>query len=263
MNKRTILLSALALTYSVFSFADKAVPEVTSIATINGVAVTEAEVKHFMSKLKKQVPAERVIQEMINVELLVQAAKNKGMMKDESLELEIKRSTSGIIASHYLQQQLLQMDITLEDLKARYKKEYVDGNQAKEFNANHILLKTEDEARDVILKLDNGSNFIELAKKLSTGPSGKNGGALGWFKPSDMVAQFSSAAMALSSGSYTKQAVKTQFGWHIIKLNDSRVTEPPSFESVSKKLSSAVAAEEISKIMKQLHNSAAIVFTNK
>ena len=173
MNKFKLLLSTLALTYSVFSFADKAPSEVTSIATVNGVTITQSEVKYFMSKLKTQVPLERVIQEMINVELLVQAAKNKGMMKDESLELEIKRSVSGIIASHYLQQQLLEMDITLEDLKARYKKEYVDGNQAKELNANHILLKTEDEAKDVIQKLDSGSDFTELAKSFPLAPAVK------------------------------------------------------------------------------------------
>lgn len=263
MKKRNFLLSALILTYSVYGFADNTPAETNSIATINGVAITEAEVKHFISKLDKSIPTERVLQEMINVELLVQAAKDQGMMKEQDLLLEIKRSTSGLIASHYLQQQLLKMDITLEDLKARYKKEYVDGNQAKEFNANHILVKTEAEAKNIIQQLDNGAVFTELAKTLSTGPSGKNGGALGWFKSTDMVAPFSQAAMLLKQGKYSKQPVKTQFGWHIIYLNDTRTSEPPSFESVSKKLSSAIAAEEISKIMKQLHDSASIVFPDK
>ena len=263
MNKRNLLLSTLVLTYCGLSFADNASVETSSIATINGVAITEPEVKHFISKLKNQVPTERVLQEIINIELLVQAAKNKGMMKDENLTLEIKRSISGIIASHYLQQQLLEMDITLEDLKARYKKEYVDSNQGKEYNANHILVETEDEAIDIIKQLDKGAAFTELAQKLSTGPSGKNGGALGWFNPSDMVAPFSKTVMLLKPESYTKQAVKTQFGWHVILLNNTRDIEPPSFESVSKKLSSAIAAEEISKIMEQLHSSATIVFPDK
>ena len=260
MNNRTLLLSTLVLTYSVFSFAENTSVAATSIATINGVNITDAEVKHFISKLQKPVPAERALQEMINVELLVQAAKNDGVMKDENLLLEIKRNISGLIASHYLQQHLVKMDITLDDLRARYNKEYLGIKREKEYNANHILVKTEDEAKDVIQQLDNGAVFTELAKSLSTGPSGKNGGALGWFKSADMVAPFSSAARSLAKGEYSKQPVKTQFGWQIINLNNIRDIEPPSFESVSKKLSSAIAAEKISHIMKTLHDSATIVF---
>ncbi|MBT3724837.1 MAG: peptidylprolyl isomerase, partial [Gammaproteobacteria bacterium] len=216
-----------------------------------------------ISKLSQKVPAERALQEIINVELLVQAAKNEGLMKNDELVLEIKRSTSGLIATHYLQQQLLKLEVTIEDLKARYNKDYVEANQAKEYNANHILVKTEEEATDIIQKLDGGAVFTELAKTLSTGPSGKSGGALGWFKSSDMVPPFSAATMKLELKQYTKQPVKSQFGWHIIYLNDTRATEPPAFESVSKELSSKIAGEEISKIMQQLHESATIVFPDK
>ena len=263
MNKKNLLISALLLTYSVCSFADDAPAAASPVVTVNGVAITDAEVKHFMSKLQKQVPAERALQEIINVELLAQAAKAEGMLKDEDLMLEIKRSNTGLIASHFLQQQLLKMDISLDTLKARYKKEYVDGDQEKEYNANHILVKTEAEAIDIIKQLDDGAIFTELAKTLSTGPSGKNGGALGWFNSTDMVAPFAQATMALEPGTYTKQPVKTQFGWHIIALNDIRDIEPPSFESVSKQLSTAMAGEEIQRIMKELHDSATIEFTSK
>ena len=263
MKKRILILSALALSYSAFSFAESTVDVSKPIATINGVGVSEAELNYFISKLSQKVPAERALQEIINVELLVQAAKNEGLMKNDELVLEIKRSTSGLIATHYLQQQLLKLEVTIEDLKARYNKDYVEANQAKEYNANHILVKTEEEATDIIQKLDGGAVFTELAKTLSTGPSGKSGGALGWFKSSDMVPPFSAATMKLELKQYTKQPVKSQFGWHIIYLNDTRATEPPAFESVSKELSSKIAGEEISKIMQQLHESATIVFPDK
>ena len=263
MNKRILMISALALSYSVFGFAESTAPVSKPIATINGVAVTDTEVNYFISKLDKKVPVERALQEIINVELLVQAAKNSGMMKNDELLLEIKRSTSGLIATHYLQQQLLKMDITMQDLQARYNKDYVENNKAKEYNANHILVETEEQAKELILKLDSGATFTELAKKHSTGPSGKNGGALGWFSSSAMVPPFSEATMKLEKNQYTKLPVKTQFGWHIINLNDTRATEPPTFESVSKQLSSTIAAEEISKIMQQLHESATIVFPDQ
>ncbi len=262
MKKRILILSALVLSYSALNFADDtavATPAST-IVTVNGVAITDHEVKHFISKLAKPVPPGKALQEIINIELLVQTAKDKGMMKDEELVFELKRSASGLIASHFLQQQIMKMNITMDDLKARYQKDYIDGDQAKEYNANHILVKTEQEAKDIISKLDNAEVFTELAKTLSTGPSGKNGGALGWFKSADMVPPFSQAAMSLAKGQYSKNPVKTQFGWHVIYLNDSRKLDPPTFDSVSKKISSAMASEEINNIMKKLHASARIEF---
>lgn len=260
--KIRIIFTTIILSFSGLAMSDKTPVEATPVATINGVSITEPEVKHFISKLTQNVPAERVLQELINIELLVQAAKNEGVMKDDSLNLEIKRLTSGAIASHYLQQQLLK-NTNPETLKARYRKLYIDQEMGKEYNANHILVKTEDEAKAIIKQLDNGAIFTDLAKKLSTGPSGKSGGALGWFKPTDMVPPFSKAAIALVPESYTKQPVETQFGWHVIKLNQSRNVEPPSFESVKQTISQAIASEEVQKIMKKLHDSASIEFPDK
>jgi len=260
MKKITFLLPIYFLAFTSNSFAETKSDETVAIASINGVTITQQEVKHFMSIQSKPVPAERALQEIMNIELLVQDAKNQGMMKDENLLLEIKRTTSGLIASHYLQTHLANLNISDEQLKARYNRDYVENNQGMEYNANHILVKTEDEAKAIIKQLDSGAEFTKLAKELSTGPSGKNGGALGWFKSTDMVAPFSQATMQLNKGQHSTQAVKSQFGFHVIKLNETRSIQAPSFESVSKKLSSAIAADEISKIMNKLHNSATIEF---
>ncbi len=262
MNKKQLFLSALLLTGSFCSFADTPATDKT-LATVNGVAITKAELDNFMSKLKQPVAQERALQELVNVELLVQEAKNQKMLEDKNLMLELKRTRSALIAAHFLQQQLLNMNLTEDTLKARYQKDYVDGKKVQEYNANHILLKTEEEAKDVIKQLDNGDAFTELAKKLSTGPSGKNGGALGWFKSSDMVAPFSKAAMELEVGKYSKQPVKTQFGWHVIMLNDSRDIDPPTFESVKQQISSAIAGEKISAIMAKLKDAATIEMSTK
>ncbi len=256
--KKLLLCSALLLMPLAASHAAEQAPAKT-LATVNGVAITDQEVKHFTSKLTQPVAQARALQEMINVELLSQAARKEGLVDDPALQLEIKRVTTGLIASHYLQQALLNLDIAEKDLKERYQKEYVDGKTGNEYNANHILLKTEQEAKDIIKQLDGGADFAELAKQHSTGPSGANGGALGWFKPGDMVAPFSQAAQALKPGEYSKHPVQTEFGWHVIKLNETRPIQPPSFESVQQKLATAVAAEAINRIMKNLHDSAEIV----
>lgn len=259
MHKIPLLLCAALLSLSFSGFAaEPPADESDTVVAVNGVAIGEAELKHFISKLSKPVPAERALQELINVELLVQAAKSEGQANDQDLLLEIRRSTSGLIASHYLQQKLQQLEINEDDLRTRYASEYVDGNNNLEYNANHILLDSEQEAVDVIKQLDDGKDFSELAKQLSTGPSGKNGGALGWFKADDMVAPFSEATTRLEAGRYSKLPVKTQFGWHVILLNDSREIAPPAFESVQKELSTAIAAEAIGQIMQSLRDAANI-----
>jgi len=255
--KKLILCSALLLTAITAANADNKT-ESKTLATVNGVAITAQDVKHFTSKLTQPVPQDRAIQEMINVELLSQAAKKEGLLDDEALKLELKRVTTGLIASHYLQNALLNLDINIDTLKQRYNKEYAGEVSGMEYNANHILLKTEQEAKDIIKQLDDGAVFTELAKKLSTGPSGKNGGALGWFKDGEMVEPFAAAAKTLKAGEYSKQPVKTQFGWHVIKLNETRPITPPSFESVQQKITTQIAAEEINKIMKKLHDNAKI-----
>lgn len=230
------------------------------LARVNGVGISVQEVRHFLQAQEGQATPDRALQEMINVELVVQAARNEGLVNDEILQLEIKRTTSGLIASHYLQTLLSKLEISEETLKARYEKEYVQGTQAQEYNANHILVKTEDEARDVIRQLDEGGKFSELAKTLSIGPSGKNGGELGWFKAEDMVAPFSDAAIQLKSGEYSKQPVQTQFGWHIILLNEMRQQAIPEFETVQQQLSTAIASESISAKIKALQEAAKIEF---
>ncbi len=102
----------------------------------------------------------------------------------------------------------------------------------QQFKARHILVATQGEAVDLISQLDGGADFQELAKEKSTGQSGPNGGDLDWFSPDQMVAPFSAAVSTLENGTYTSAPVQTQFGWHVILREDSRETQPPTFESV-------------------------------
>jgi len=257
MMVRHLIIFSFCASLSGLSIADSSNP---ILATVNGVDITQNEVNHFISKQTSAIPAQLALQEMINVELIAQAARNENQMKDESLQLEIKRTTSALIASHYLQKHLRNLDISEQELKQRYQREFLDKAQGAEYNANHILVKTDTEARDVIKQLDAGASFNELAKTLSIGPSGKDGGALGWFKQADMVGPFSEATMKLKAGKYSTQPVKTQFGWHIIFLNDIRTTQPQPFEAVRKQLSTAIAADSISHKLQVLREKAFINF---
>ena len=233
------------------------------LVTVNGVAITASEFQHFVSRLAQRTTAEDAIREMINIELINQAARDDKFMQDPELQMEIKRVTSALIAQTYLQNHLSSLEITDEQLQDRYDSKYQQAEKASEYNANHILVKTEEEARDVIKQLDEGGNFEELAKQLSTGPSGKNGGALGWFKQQDMVAPFSQATMQLEKGQYSESPVQTQFGWHVIQLNDVRSSEPPALDTVREDLRKSIASESIRDVLQKLYNEATIEFATR
>jgi len=258
MKNKIYLLAALLLSQPVFADEDSADEKIPTIATVNGVAITLPEIEHYMSLRSEEITPHQALSEIINVELLQQAAKDEGLMNDQQLLLHLKRTTSGMIAQHYLQKRLSELVITEQDMLDRFNRDYADSAQYTEYNASHILLGTQAEASDIIKKLDHGAVFSDLAKQFSTGPSGEDGGELGWFALDTMVPEFSEATRLLKSGEYTKQPVKTQFGWHVILLNDTHSKEAPAFESVQDDISSDLASEGFQKIMRGLYSKANI-----
>ena len=142
-------------------------------------------------------------------------------------------------------------------LKKEYQ-EQIKNAPKEEYKARHILVKTEDEAKEIIKSLKDGADFEKLAKEKSIGPSGPNGGDLGWFTATTMVPEFADAVAKLKKGDITDQPVKTQFGWHVIKLEDTRKVDPPSFDSMKDKLRSIVANKSIQNYLSELHKKAKI-----
>ena len=125
----------------------------------------------------------------------------------------------------------LDAGLTDEAVKKAYEEKYAQAEPEKEYHAAHILVETEDEAKALIEELEGGADFAALAKEKSTGPSGPNGGDLGWFGKGMMVAPFEEAVIALEDGAISAP-VQTQFGWHVIKLNESRLAEAPALDDV-------------------------------
>jgi len=258
MKNKIYLLAALLLTQPVFAEKDSDDEKIVTIATVNGVSITIPEIEHYMSVRTEAINPDQALSELINVELLQQAAKDDGALNDQQLMLRIKRTTSGMIAQHYLQKRISELVISEQDMRDRYQRDYADSDQYTEYNANHILVGTEAEAEDIIQKLDQGAVFEELAKMFSTGPSGENGGELGWFAIDTMVPEFSEATRQLKPGKYSAKPVNTQFGCHVILLNETRSNEAPSFESVQEDISSDLASEGFQTIMKSLYKKANI-----
>ena len=253
MKKLTVFLAVLLSTTNLPLFASDKV-----LATVNDTKITEPMLKVFQQTLEQEVSKERALQEMINIELLQQSARKKGLHNDPEFQIQLKRQEDSLLANRFLQQHIAALNLTDEQLKKRYDSEIAKLPQEKEYNANHILVKTEKEAANIIQQLQSGAEFEALAKKLSTGPSGKDGGALGWFKQQDMVGPFATATTELSKGKFSQAPVQTQFGWHVIKLNDVRDVERPTFESVKKRLATALTAQSISELLKELRDNSKI-----
>ena len=148
--------------------------------------------------------------------------------------------------------------ITDEALQAAYDEQIGSLPAKQEVRARHILVKEEAEALDIIKELDGGADFAELAKSKSTGPSGPKGGDLGYFGPGQMVPPFEAAAFALEKGDYTKKPVKTQFGWHVIQVEDKRDVAKPTLDQVKDQLRSFLAQQKFTTLITDLREKAKV-----
>ncbi len=140
--------------------------------------------------------------------------------------------------------------LTPEAIQARYTKDYAGKQGDEEVRASHILVATEQEAKDIIAQLKKGADFAELAKKSSTDPSAKqNNGELGWFKKGDMLPEFSDAAFGLKPNEITPEPIHTRFGYHVIKLEERRTAPPPSIDEVRDQIRQQIIQEGVAKVL--------------
>jgi len=232
------------------------------LATVNGSPITEGVVELYEQQLSARRPGNpagqdrrAILEEVINLELARQGGEKEGLDKDTKIQLQIDQQRRAVIATAAIQHELEANPVSDEELKKIYQEQAPSGD---EYKARHILVKEEDEAKTLIVELDNGADFSELAKQHSTGPSGKSGGELGWFSPKQMVAPFSEAVAGMEKGAYTKQPVKTQFGWHIIILDDTREASPPPFEQLKPQLQAFVQKQRVQAYITRLRESATI-----
>lgn len=153
----------------------------------------------------------------------------------------------------------LAQDIKVSDDELKKAYEEVKKAAARtEYKARHILVKDEAAAKKLIKQLDKGADFADLAKKSSEGPTAKNGGELDWFDASQMVKPFSDAVAGMKPGTYTKEPVQTQFGWHIIKLEETRTAEPPSFDDAKPQLTALVQRQKLAQEIAKLRDGAMV-----
>ena len=162
------------------------------------------------------------------------------------------------MAKYWLNSYLSQK-LDKKNLKNFYNNYLKSFKSSKEYNASHILVKEEKEALNIIKKLNNKAIFSDLAKEFSVGPSGKTGGNLGWFSSGQMVKEFEKATFILNKGQITKEPVKTKFGFHIIKLNDVRISQPKNFTEIEPEIINMIKKKSLVNLEKEIKKNQKII----
>ncbi|MGX2039469.1 peptidylprolyl isomerase [Methylocaldum sp. MU1018] len=234
-----------------------------SVAVVNGKAISRPAVEILSSELAQRrgensVPEDKIVDELIKRELLRQEAEAQQLTKDPKYAARVENADRMVLSQIAVEHFLNTAPITDEDLKKEYDQR-IGSMKLTEYKAKHILVDTEDAAKDVIKRLQKGEKFADLAKKLSKDPGSKgSGGDLGWFNPQQMVPPFADAVVALKNGELTQTPVQTQFGWHVIQREDSRDQPPPPFEDVKDQLRSMVQTQKLQQHIAELKNKAKI-----
>lgn len=236
----------------------------TVVASVNGREITAGEVAMFYQNLPpqyQQIPLEQIYQQLIerlvDQKLVADAARKGGLADRPDVKARLEMVREGILNQIYMEEKM-QAAITEDSLRNGYRKMVALEPKREEIRARHILVKTREEAMVIIGQIGKGADFATLAKDKSTGPSGRNGGDLGFFSEGQMVPPFSKAAFALKKGEVTTEPVQTQFGWHVIKLEERRVSGSRRYEDVVDELRQKMTDEVFEKEVQKLRAGAKI-----
>lgn len=241
----TAALFSLAITAAAPSFAEDMTAK-TVVARVNGVEITLGNIIAARQSLPDQYQSlpdaqlfDGIVNQIVQQELLKQSA---GDITD-ALKYQLANEERVLIAGHALET-IANEAVTDDALKAAYDAKFAEFEPGREYHAAHILVDSEEEAKAIIEELNNGADFADLAREKSTGPSGPNGGDLGWFGKGMMVAPFEDAVVKMEEGAIS-EPVQTQFGWHIIKLMETRLAEVPPLEDVQDELTADIQEQAI------------------
>jgi peptidyl-prolyl cis-trans isomerase C len=241
--------------------ADKAAaPSVGNVAMVNDKPITKATVDQFVQQLGQPDTPElrdKIKEQLIEREVFLQEATKRGIpdRADVKFQLDFVRKTA--IIQNLFRDEQKKHPVTDEQVQAEYDKQKASQGD-KEYHARHILVEKEDEAKDVIEQLKKGTKFEDLAKRSKDPGSGSRGGDLGWAAPSAYVKTFSDAMIKLEKGKYTEVPVQTQFGYHVILLEDVRQTQFPALDQVKGQISESIQNRQAQAFAEELKKKAKI-----
>ena len=235
-----------------------------NVAIVNGKPIPKERVEVLKDQVQRsgrEVNAEmegQIKEEVIAREIFMQEAQKRGLeaSADYKAQMELARQT--ILIRELFNDYQTKNPVTDAEIKAEYDK-FVAANSGKEYKASHILVEKEDEAKAIIASIKKGAKFADIAKKQSKDPgSGANGGDLDWANPSSYVSEFTEALIKLSKGQMTQTPVKSQFGWHIIRLDDTRNAQLPKLDEVKPQVAQQLQQQKLAKFQEDLRTKAKV-----
>lgn len=195
--------------------------------------------------------------ELIARELFVQEAEKKGLARNSEVQHELENARQQILIRAMIRDHLKAHPVSDEEIQAEYDHLKAQSGE-KEYRASHILVETEAEAKAIIAQLDKGAKFGELAKQSKDSGSAQSGGDLDWNAPGTFVKEFSDAMVKLEKGKYTEAPVKTQFGYHVIRLDDVREAQPPALDQVRPQIQQELERKRVQQLQQDLRAKAKI-----
>lgn len=272
MNHRQLLLASLALPLALLAACGKAADKPAAdkpgasgpaVAVVNGKTITKSEFDLYVENVSRQSKREvneaeksQLLDQFISMKLAAETAEKEGIQKDAKVSDQLALARMNVIVDAGLQKWLEAHPVTDEELRPEYDAQVAQ--MPKEYHARHILVDDQAKAEKLTKDLKAGGDFAKLAEKNSKDPSSKQGGDLGWFTLDTMVKPFADAVAALQPGQMTEQPVQSQFGWHVIKLEESRATAAPPFEEVKDRVKVFVQRKKLQTYLDDLRKNAKI-----
>ena len=230
-----------------------------NVAIVNGKAVPKSRINALASQLEKSGRAltpemeQQLREEVIFREIFMQEAQNKGMDATDEFKNQMELARQSLLIRELFAEFQKNNPVTDAEAKAEYDRFASSNGGGKEYKARHILVEKEEQAKAIIASLKKGAKFEDLAKKQSKDPgSGANGGDLDWASPGNFVKEFSDAMVALKKGQYTETPVKSQFGYHVIRLDDVREAQMPKFEEVKAQIAQQLQQQRMGQFQQDL-----------
>jgi peptidyl-prolyl cis-trans isomerase C len=235
----------------------------TAVATVNGQTIDSEVFDVFVQAVTNKPPADapaeqksQMLDQLINMTLAAQAGEKEGLQKDPAVQARLQLLHTQILAEAATEKYIKAHPVSESEIKAEYDTQVA--NMPKEYKARHILVDSKEKADEVIKQLNAGGDFAKIAEKESKDSSAKEGGDLGWFTLQTMVKPFADAVASLQKGQTTQEPVQSQFGWHVINLEDVRTPTAPSFDDVKSQVEMLAQRKKLQAYLDELRKTAKI-----
>lgn len=259
------LLAALSLCVSTSLWAQDAAPKApaSKLPSVNGKAIPKSRLDFIVKQRAAQGQPDSedtrsgIVDNLVTQEVVAQEAERKGLAKSADVRAQLDLMRQQVLVQALIQDHLKTHPVKDEAMLAEYNKAKASRGD-KEYKARHILVDKDSEANEIVAQLKKGAKFEDLAKQSKDPGSKDKGGDLGWNPPGTFVKPFADALSKLEKGKYTETPVQTQFGWHVIMLDDTRPMQFPAYDAVKSQLSSRMQEQEVQKFVGELRAKAKI-----